>query len=927
MDLQDRQFIVGIDLGTTNSAVSWVDLRAGAASGAPIGVFRVPQLVAPGEVSPLLPVLPSFLYLPSAYELPDDSIRLPWAGPERRVVGVLARDHGAGVPARLVSSAKSWLCHGGVDRRAKILPWGAAGEIRKVSPIEATAAYLDHIRRAWNHARQDEDLHLEHQIVVLTVPASFDEVARDLTVEAARMAGLPDIVLLEEPVAAFYSWLTRHETDWDRHVRPGELILVCDVGGGTTDFTLISLQPSEGGPRFERIAVGDHLILGGDNMDLALARGIEVGLGKGAGGFGGDRWKALCHQCRQAKEAILDGADDRRRITLVGEGSRLIAGTLTADLDRRALEETVLEGFFPLLERDAAPPPTARRGIAEFGLPYEPDPAITRHLGRFLDRHRADVAAALGRSDPAPDVILFNGGALKPAAVQARIRAAVGKWFGRCAAELPRVLENPAPDLAVALGAAYYGRVKIGQGVRVGSGSARSYYLGISRENPQAGAPAGRQAICLVERGLQEGSRIRLEDRKFEVLANQPVVFDLFSSSFRSGDRVGDILSVDDSLTPLPPIQTVVEFGRKGRQAAIPVHLEAEFTEIGTLALWCRSTATPHRWQLQFQLRRTEAAPETLDRAVLENMAVAGVLELVKAGLAPSADPRRLDSLVRDIAEEVGRERDQWPLALIRTMADTLLDMVDARRSGAAHEIRWLNLTGFCLRPGFGDAFDPARIQRLMRIYPKGPVFAGNAQVRAEWYILWRRVAGGLKAGQQRQFVQDLTPLFFAKTGAQVRMSPQERLEAWMAVANMERLAVGDKVRWGALLMSELTPRKSKAQHFWALSRLGARALLYGPADRVIPPETAQEWIGLLLQRQWSNPNPVAAAVAQMARKTGDRVRDLDAAAVAGVLAWMRASGAPGDQVQLLDEAVPIAAGEKSVIFGESLPAGLILVE
>ena len=600
----DFAFIVGIDLGTTNSAVSFVDIREGKKR--TIHHFPVPQLTASGVYGPNS-VLPSFLYIPGEYEIDPSAIKLPWRTSTDNFVGVFARDYGGKVPSRLVSSAKSWLCHSGVDRHAKILPWGGAKDVPRVSPVDATSLYLSHVRKAWNQDKKDEDaLYLENQLVTLTVPASFDEVARELTLEAARKAGFPNVILLEEPLSAFYSWLIRHEKDWGEFVEPGELILVCDVGGGTTDFTLICLRETDGGtPRFERLAVGDHLILGGDNVDLALAGLVERKLGKKTIRLEGDRWKTLCHLCRGAKERILDQGSDKERITLIGQGSRLIGDTVSVSLDRDEVEQVVLEGFYPTVHKgEGVKAPAASHGVSEFGLPYAADPAITRHMASFLEAHREDVERVLGKA-PIPDLVLFNGGSLKPDVIQNRVIDAIVTLFDLPEERRPRVLENPHPDLAVALGAAYYGQVKAGMGVRVGSGSPRSFYLGIDTD-------AGRRALCIVERGLDEGTPISLDALDFDVLANQPVRFDLYASSFRSGDRAGDLVEIDDTLTMLPPLQTVIQFGKKGEARSLPVRVEAEYTELGSLAIWCRSTETNHRWQLNFQLRNVTDAEAVL---------------------------------------------------------------------------------------------------------------------------------------------------------------------------------------------------------------------------------------------------------------------------------------------------------------------------
>jgi molecular chaperone DnaK (HSP70) len=908
---QDARFIVGIDLGTTNSALAYIDLQAEAEGQRRIQIFDIAQLTGPGEVS-RLPVLPSFLYLPGRFDIAPEAIGLPWARPNDRFVGAFARDHGAKVPSRLVSSAKSWLCHGRVDREAPILPRSAGDDTPKVSPVAATAAYLEHMRQAWNHHwGQDEDLYLEHQNLIVTVPASFDEVARDLTARAAAMAGLSGAVLLEEPLAAFYSWLSDHEESWPTHVSPGELVVVCDVGGGTTDFTLITLRPAEGGPRFERIAVGDHLILGGDNIDIALARAVLAGMGRSPASVPMDQYKSLCHQCCQAKERILDGAAESCRVTVAGSGSRLIAGTLSAEVTREMVLNIVMAQFLPVSGRSPAEPVDSE-GL--HGLPFAEDQAVTGHLVEFVRHHRTDAEGILQRSQPRPDLILFNGGSLKSQLVQERIRQVLAGHFGP--AQGPRVLQNPHPDLAVAVGAAYYGWVKSGRGVRVGSGSPRAYYLGVDR--PEGESAAG-QAVCLVERGLEEGSRITLDAHRLEVVANRPVRFDLFASSFRSGDRCGDLVAVDETLSRLAPLETVVAFGRGDEARRIPVQVEAVYTETGTLSVWCASQVSEHRWQLRFQLRGAAAAAEIPVDTAIDTRTLEVAAAIVRQGFE-SDDQRQVNALVNVLSEAVQTGKADYPLGLLRTVADTLLGLAPRRRATPAHEAVWLNLVGYSLRPGFGDGADPHRIRQLWRVYLQGPQFFGKPQVRSEWWILWRRVSGGLNAGQQRQFLQDIAgPLAKERHGSAVHT------EMWMALASMERLLVKDKTKWGRRLLETLTPRKPVPQLLWALGRLGARELRYGSVDRVIPAGESAAWIQRLIRQSWRNSKPVAASVVQLARRTGDRTRDLDPESLAAVAGWLAANGAAERQLKMVREVVDLVAAEQGAVFGDALPVGLVL--
>jgi len=921
--ISDRRYVVGIDLGTTNNSVAYVDLNPDENGPGKIKTFPVAQLVGPGEFAPLS-VLPSFLYIPGEYDIAKQDMAAPWtvdqrSRDDRNFAGAFARDHGAAVPSRLVSSAKSWLCNKDVDTRARILPWGAGDEVFKVSPVHASAAYLKHIRKAWNVAMGDEEEnYLEKQMVILTVPASFDEVARDLTLQAARSAGLGDVILLEEPLSAFYSWLIQHEKDWPDHVAANQLILVCDVGGGTTDFTLIALREADGSPRFERIAVGDHLILGGDNMDFSIAGSVAGQLGKTPQAMGRNDWKALCHQCRQIKERILEGETDSGRITIMGAGSGLISGTMTARVDRSMVEAVVLDRFFPLsgtCERTELP-----TGDASWGLPYETDTAITGHLTRFLDRHREAVRAAIGRDQTAPDLILFNGGALKAPILRSRIQEAVKHYFSLDTA--PRSLDNREMDLAVSLGAAYYGMVKSGVGVRVGSGSPRSYYVGVG-DDANGSGERSRQAVCLVERGLEEGSTIALPDRPLKVLANQPVSIDLFSSSYRSGDRCGDLVEVDNTLTALPALNTVIQYGSKGIRTEIPVNLEASYTEVGTLEIWCQSLSSPHRWQLRFQLRGDQKPIEVSEDDVFEASLVQSACETIRETFTSPTGKARLPRIMADIAALLDRPRDKWPLGLLRTLADTLLEHQSARKKSAEAESRWMNLLGFCLRPGIGEGLDPHRVKTLWKQYKKGPVHATAPQVRLEWWILWRRLAAGLTAGQQRQVYQDIGSFLVPKKKS--RFSRQELMEMWMAMANMERLLVKDKIALGRQLIQGFQIRKPQPQLQWALSRIGSREPLYGSIDRVIPPGEAGRWVDELLSMRWKNPKPTVEMLSQLCRKTGDPLRDIDDDTRDKVVGWIESSGDFPEALDRITTRSIRQQQEKNTVFGESLPTGLVL--
>ncbi|MGD9310157.1 MAG: molecular chaperone DnaK, partial [Desulfosarcina sp.] len=557
---------------------------------------------------------------------------------------------------------------------------------------------------------------------------------------------------------------------------------------------------------------------------------------------------------------------------------------------------------------------------ASWGLPYETNSAITYHLGRFLDRHRTEIKAFTGTDVPCPDWVLFNGGSLKADVLRQRIQDFLRLRFSQDSGAV--ALPNREMDLAVSLGAAYYGMVKSGVGVRVGSGSPRSYYVGVATETVQQ-AERPQQAVCLVERGLEEGSVIELPDQVVKVRANQPVSIDLFSSSFRSGDRSGDLVEVDDTLSALPALNTVIQLGEKGVRSEVPVRLTATYTEVGTLEIWCRSLTTPHRWRLRFQLRGATPADEVPDTYVYDTTLVEAARQVVRSAFAADRDPSCLPRLMPEIAGTLNASKDRWPLGLLRDLADTLFDEAAARHASAQAESRWMNLLGFCLRPGMGEGFDPQRINQVWKLYKKGPIHANAPQVRTEWWIMWRRVAAGLNPGQQRQFYQDTSAQLLPKKKS--RISKQELIEIWMAAASMERLLVKDKIILGRHLVDRLKTRKPTQQLMWALSRIGARDLLYGSIDRVIPPSEVTVWIETLVSLKWRNLKPVVEMLSQLCRKTGDPLRDVATETRDRVSQWVTSAGDFPGHLERIAYHSPRKQNEINTVFGESLPAGLIL--
>ncbi len=606
------RYTIGIDLGTTHCALSWVDTQASDGEKVSQGVLQVPQLTAPGSTEDK-PLLPSFLYLPHASELAAGDLNLPWSTEQNFAVGELARSRGAATPIRLVSSAKSWLCHPGVDRRAAILPADAPAEVERVSPLEASVRYLSHLKAAWNHAHPDAPL--EQQDVTVTIPASFDPVARELTAEAAQAAGLGQLTLLEEPQAALYSWIQNSQGQWRKEVKRGDIILVVDVGGGTTDLSLMAVLERDGNLELQRVAVGDHILLGGDNMDLALAYGVARKLA--AEGKQLDAWqtRALAHACRNAKETLLnDPSVQAVPVVVPSRGSKLIGGTIRTEVTREELTQSLLEGFFPQAAVSDRPLTRARGGLTQLGLPYAQDAGITRHLAAFLSRQVGATAALEGFNTPQadnatflhPTAVLFNGGVLKSNLLAERVLAILNGWLQAEGATPARLLGGADLDLAVARGAAYYGYVRRGRGVRIRGGTAQAYYVAIESNMPAIpGMEPPIQALCVAPFGMEEGTEAALPEQQFGLVVGEPVRFRFFGSSVRRQDTVGTLLDFwgPDELHEVEAIEA--NLPAQGRTAGdvVVVQLHARVTEAGTLELEALPVGSNERWKVEFDAR------------------------------------------------------------------------------------------------------------------------------------------------------------------------------------------------------------------------------------------------------------------------------------------------------------------------------------
>jgi molecular chaperone DnaK (HSP70) len=925
------RYLIGIDLGTTNSVVAYLDTQNPADAASLIRVFPVPQLVRPGEVR-TLPTLPSFLYFPTEDELSAGGVSATWNEQPPMVTGVLAREQGALVPSRQVSSAKSWLSYPGVRRRAKILPAQAEPPQPMISPVEASARYLMHLRDAWNGAFGSAgETRFEHQEIVLTVPGSFDEEARELTVEAARRAGLEKLTLLEEPLAAFYAWIAanRDAQAGNEPVRDRELILICDIGGGTTDFSLIHARLVDGELQFERTAIGEHLLLGGDNLDFALARYLERKL-KDVKLTLRQRY-ALRRTCCASKERLLnDSSLERVPVTILGSGRAVIGDSLSTDLTREEVLQVLTDGFLPITAPHEMPVTGTSTGLRELGLPYASDPAITKHLAAFLTQAAdAVIGAPLNQRMARPDAVLFNGGFCAPAVTRDRIVEAISAWLGGTPSGWsPKLLNNDEVDSAVARGAAYYGRVRRGSGLRIRAGNARTYYIGLSSDH-------GLQGICVLPAGVEEGTTLPLLDREFSVLANRPVSFTLYSSRTRH-DAHGEVAALDQaSVHRHPPLVTLLRYGKR-RDVYLTIRLRASFTEVGTLELWCESRETPHRWRLQFELRDEEARTQQVDTAkpqpvlafssgvTTSDANIESAAQLIKNVFGGSAHdaPLAPEALVGQMEAVLGAKRDSWPLSAIRRFGDSLIEVAAGRKKSPRHEMRWLNLSGFCLRPGFGAPGDDARVNDLRTIASNELIFADDLQCQVAMLVLLRRIAGGINASEQHRLYRKHSSDPGSK---KKRINRQLEYEKWRLLANLEHLQASIRASLGHQLMAKIRKEPGDAIWLWSLGRLGARIPLYGPLHSVVEPEIAGQWLKALLD--FSTLTAVTdSTIVLIARRTDDHSRDIDEVICKQVIARFLTLGITEETVQLVSKYVPPERADAVRSFGESLPPGLPVV-
>lgn len=881
------RYIIGIDLGTTNSCLSYVDtLGTGQ-----VQMLRIPQLNRRGEME-ALPTLPSFCFLD-----------------EKVAVGAYAEYAGARLPTKLVGSAKSWLCHSAAPRKDPILP--LEGSL-KISPVEATANYLRHLRQAWNSqmAKGDLDAEFDQQQIILTVPASFDEIARTLTVEAAKLAGYSHLTLLEEPQAAFYSWIAAHEAQWNAQLSSSDTILVCDVGGGTTDFSLIEVNEKG----FRRMAVGDHLLLGGDNMDAAIANLMESRLQLQEELDSTQLLQLKC-EARKAKEALLGGKEEFYSFVIQKGGSKVIGQTLSGTLKKNEVERLLLDGFFGIYAWDEARKLPPSRGLRSMGLPYEDEPSITKHLAAFLHKHKAQ-----------PTKVLFNGGALKPAGFREAIVASLRKWFPEKNID---VLASISLDLAVSRGAAYYGKAQRGLGMKIASGSARTYYLEIGVEGE------GPRVLTLLTRGTEEGVTVK-SDKTFLLSPNQPVAFHLWSSHVRLSDTPGTILSINpEEMQRLPPIHTQMRFGKT--QNKIEVTLDISLTALGTLDLGLQTLTGSHRFKLEFKIRGADGQENALDALastrVDETFDESYLQEAKKfiSSIFDGSSSMRPSTLMEELEKMIGKPRLKWSPAILRGLWEAVRMHAPKCFVSSELECRFWNMVGFCLRPGFGYPMDDFRMNEMWKIMLARPISDKNSDLLIQRLICYRRMAGGFSKGQQMQIANTLAPplLNSKQSGVDIKQKKGDQYlksERVRTLGSLELIDVALKRKIGELLLDKICKGQAGTAEFWALGRIGARHLAYGSVISMIPKDICSMWVDQLLLLPQGAEDELLATFGLIARKSDVREFQLPQSQIDAILYRFKDHPQRDRLQEILCENVVLTSGEKDAIFGDHLPPGLTFV-
>ncbi|MBF0498819.1 MAG: Hsp70 family protein [Candidatus Riflebacteria bacterium] len=932
------RYLIGIDLGTTQSALAWIDVEEPEAG---VRFLKIPQFVSPRETA-ALPTLPSLLYLPEEnLVLPDT----PWNfGP---IIGEAARELGASVPSRLIHSAKSWLSHPRIDRTASILPWQSDTVSEKLSPVAAGAFLLRHLVQAWNHVMLplSPDAEFSKQDIVITVPASFDPAARNLTIEAITAAGIPDVTLLEEPQAAFYDFLVRRAKTLKTDLDNVKTVLVIDIGGGTTDFSLIGITPPAAELQknndkftFTRLAVGPHLLIGGDNLDLAVAREVETRLKHRNKRLLTRQWLALLGQSKVAKERLLaDDSDDTLTFTLSGAGSSVLAGTLKEKLGSRETRNTLLEGFFPITPFETRPMEEGAFGLSEAGLPYSRDPAVTRHLAAFL----ADNGIM-------PDAVLFNGGTMNAPALRRRLIDQITAWRG---GKTPTVLDNPHPTLAVAAGAVAFGMARHGLGERIQSGNPVSLYLGIGTarsSTPVRHVP--EQVLCLLPKGAESEREEHVEGKSFGFDRGRDSAFYLYYSVSSTGEKVGETARYNGRRhKSLPPLFMRAEKNVSKSETAIEqVNLFVKLRETGYLEITCKALEGKFQRELAFAIgdsareaaSRSESKVAVGDEAVgkkqqrktrqpLTKREAAQVKKLCDSLFVENAeDPVSFNLVFKRIEEILQVSRKDWELSTLRALFDMF---INDERFNTVDEARivWFRILGFCARPGFGTVTDDERLDRLWALMTAISFDSSNTEFWSEWWILWKRVAAGLSADRQRGLLERIESTLFPPKRIEKgvrKVEQHERNHLWRLLGHLERLPVSEKERLGTWITKAPPTFSRDTVALYALGRLGARELSYADHTLLVSRTVCQNWAVELIKHGAANISYLDWALKELGRKVGDLLVQIDEQTRRRIIEQLKRNNRKKEFLAPLHNIRRLEESEIAESFGEALPNGFLWV-
>ncbi|KAF1082371.1 MAG: DnaK-related protein [Candidatus Rifleibacterium amylolyticum] len=910
----DSRFIIGIDLGTTQCALSYVDLEDKTLK---VRNLEITQLVSGGQLENL-PTLPSVLYLS---EEGRELNRPAWMADTPHIIGAYARELGYEVPGRFVHSSKSWLCHPRAERQSPILPWQSEVVDDKISPVQAATEFLRYLMNLWDSTigNRDESSRFLRQKIIVTVPASFDPSARNLTLEAIEKAGINSVSLIEEPQAAFYDYLQRNPRSMVAELKGIDTVLVIDIGGGTTDFSLIKIDWAAGRehPEFTRLAVGPHLLIGGDNLDLALARCAEAEFKHRGRKLAGKQWLSLLNQSHVVKERVLSGEQSGAvNFTLAGAGSKVLAGAAKVSIDSEKISQLLVDGFFPLVEAGEKPDEDNSLGLSEAGLPFTRDAAVTRHLAAFLKENEVN-----------PDAILFNGGTMKADCLRERLFEVLSLWRGRP----PAILDNPHPTLAVAAGAAYYGLVSLGFGQRIQSGNPVSIYLGIgTAKSSTSSQHVPEQLLCLLPKGSEPERDYHIADKTFGIDLSRDSAFYLFyTPSPPKAEEHGRLIRFNSKkYLPLPPCIVKARTGKGEKQ----VEIHARLRETGYLQVFCRETAGGFSQELRFDLGESEKNSRVAAEAPAKRRVPITSTQLKQmAKLLDQAFAQKIEfnTVFKGLEEILGSPRSNWDAEMLRQLFDLFVEREEEFRTSQGSLILWFRLLGFCLRPGYGVTGDVARVDKIWQMVNEEFPYA-NPEFWSDWWVMWKRIAPGLSIERQEALKNRIEPILFPtrrRDKKEREIGQHERNQLWRLLGHLERLPVAEKERIGWWIAKAPPSYGVDSVALHALGRMGARELAYAPDSAMVPQSVANGWAEHLLKKAIPGNSYLDSALREIGRKTGDRLVQIDDLLRKGILDVFKKKVRKKAFIQPLLKAARLEDRELAEIIGEALPSGFVWVK